>query len=162
MALTSMQLPPISAAAMTHPSVALVFDPQRDAGLDTAYGADARARMETAAARAAREALRVDPSVQDAVYRFSFLYDRDADGLVNAETYRAVHARVMALLLPSFAEDERRESGLRDWVKVTHGHPRLDYSALAAATFELADRWTVGVEADEMVTFLEVLRFRLR
>ena len=35
---------PISAAAMTHPSVALVFDPQRDAGLDTAYGADARAQ----------------------------------------------------------------------------------------------------------------------
>ena len=41
-------------------------------------------------------------------------------------------------------------------------HTHVDASRMNSALFELVDIWTSGTEAEEYLSFLEALRFKLR
>ena len=113
--------------------------------------------MYTAESLAAREALRSAPVVIDAVARFSRLYRLDADRFVPWSEYRRVHAAAALILAPGVPPREVDAALAEDWTRDRAGAPRLDYSRLYSAVFELADHWSAGIDAEQYAALLDAL-----
>ena len=151
------------AGNITHPSVAFVFDPERDSRLSQPYWVMGDDTMETELALAQRSSLRTHPAVQDALRRLgNAAFERDGEGLVSQAEYTRVHARMSQVLAPSMSEAEAAEAAAKEWVNDSGGQDRIDDSRINEALFQLVDLWCQTMQPEEYLSFLEALRFKLR
>ena len=156
---------PAAAAAekITHPSVAFLFDPERDAATSQPYWTLGDDAMETDAALAQRAELRTHPAVQDALRRLgNAAFARDAEGFIVQAEYERVHARIARVLAPSMLEADAAAAAAAEWQSDVQGQDRIDDSRLNAALFQLVDLWCQTMQVEEYLSFLEALRFKLR
>ena len=152
-----------AADKITHPSVAFLFDPERDAKAAQPYWKVGDDTMETEEALAERAALRTHPAVQDALRRLgNAAFARDPDGFVVQEEYERVHARIARVLAPSMPEADAAAAAAAEWQADAQGQDRIDESRLNAALFQLVDLWCQTTQVEEYLSFLEALRFKLR
>jgi hypothetical protein len=154
---------PAAADKITHPSVAFLFDPERDAASAQPYWTLGDEAMETEAALRERAELRTHPAVQDAIRRLgNAAFARDAEGFIVQEEYERVHARIARVLAPGMPEADAAEAAAAEWQADAHGQDRIDDSRLNAALFQLVDLWCQTTQVEEYLSFLEALRFKLR
>jgi len=152
-----------AAQKITHPSVAFLFDPERDAGVEKPYWMLGDDAMETEAALAQRQELRTHPAVQDALRRLgNAAFARDAEGRVSQAEYESVHARITTILAPTMPQDEAARAAAAEWQSDAQGQESIDESRLNAALFQLVDLWCQTTQVEEYLSFLEALRFKLR
>jgi len=156
--------PEPAADKITHPSVAFIFDPERDAKAAQPYWKDpGDPSMETKEALAQRASLRTHPAVQDALRRLgNAAFARDPDGFIVQEEYERVHARIARVLAPSMSEADAAAAAAAEWQADSQGQERIDESRLNAALFQLVDLWSTTMQVEEYLSFLEALRFKLR
>jgi hypothetical protein len=155
--------PAPAADKITHPSVAFLFDPERDAKAEKPYWSVGDDSMETQEALAARAALRTHPAVQDALRRLAnTAFARDPEGFVAREEYERVHARIARVLAPSMPEEDAAAAAAAEWQADSQGEDRIDESRLNAALFQLVDLWCQTTQVEEYLSFLQALSFKLR
>ena len=122
---------PAAADKITHPSVAFLFDPERDAASAQPYWTLGDEAMETEAALRERAELRTHPAVQDAIRRLgNAAFARDAEGFIVQEEYERVHARIARVLAPGMPEADAAEAAAAEWQADAHGQDRIDDSRL--------------------------------
>lgn len=148
---------------ITHPSVAFVFDPERDSALAAPYWMLGDDSMESETALAERASLRTHPAVQDALRRLgNAAFERDESGRVLQSEYLRVHARISRVLAPKMPEEDSAAAAEREWANDSAGQEWIDDSRISEALFQLVDLWSQTTEPEEYLSFLEALRFKLR
>lgn len=157
------RLPRQPEAPKTHPAVLDVFDLGRRAAGRTPYHLDKDESMYTTDALDARERLRANPGLVDAVRRFIHLvYSVDADGLISPAEYARVHREMVSILMGDActpADLERITND--DWVSDAKGAGALDGQLIFDALFELADIWCPGISAVQYLSFIDTLAYKI-
>merc|ERR1711988_478876 len=110
---------------------------------------------------AVREALRSNPGIVDAIRRFSQVYPTDSEGLICKDDYVAVQSRICTALVPGMAAEEIQKTVEEDWEADSQGATKLDYPRVFASVFEMADLWCRTVEAEEYLSFIEALHWKM-
>eukprot|EP01052_Picozoa_sp_SAG31_P041195 SAG31_NODE_6180_length_2135_cov_1.055010_2_plen_433_part_00 len=141
---------------ITHPSVAFLFDPERDSKLPAPYWQISDDEMHTPGAIAQREELRSHPAVQDGLRRLAkYAFTFDEQGLVDKTEYLRVHKNICKILAPKMHPTEAAAAAEAEWAADAGEGERMDASMLNAALFQLTDVWCQTLEAEEYLSFLE-------
>jgi hypothetical protein len=119
---------------ITHPSVAFVFDPERDAKLSAPYWELGDPVMESADALARRAELRTHPAVHDALRRLTrAAFQFDGEGMVTQQGYLATHACISRVLAPNMSPADAAAAAEREWAHDSGGLDQIGEGRVTGA-----------------------------
>lgn len=106
-----------------------------------------------------RDMIRFDPGVIEVLSYFWKVADEDGNGAVDEQEYTHIHRRLYRCLVPlvdRFAQSKTQEKKMAndDWVMDCQGYDTLNHNRFNLCFFQLADKWTDEVDAEEYATFL--------
>mmetsp|Transcript_12102 Transcript_12102/g.35802 ORF Transcript_12102/g.35802 Transcript_12102/m.35802 type:complete len:178 (-) Transcript_12102:192-725(-) len=154
-----------SLPSMTHPAIQDLFDAGRRASTpgERPYWDDRNESMYTAEAVSARERLRANPGLVDAVRRFAHnVYGIGPEGSVSREEYTRVHSAMVRILMgEDVADGDVARIVAEDWESDSGGKERMDTEQLFDGLFELADLWCPSVSPAEYLSFIDTLTVKI-
>mmetsp|Transcript_16659 Transcript_16659/g.58250 ORF Transcript_16659/g.58250 Transcript_16659/m.58250 type:complete len:340 (-) Transcript_16659:47-1066(-) len=147
---------------VTHPAVLELFRPDRDD--EVPYTEQGDPTMYTPENLARREELRRNPGLQDAIKRFSRLFEWRDDGTMSKAAYLDMHRRLVAALLPGASADAAAALAEKDWAADAGGADAdsIGYEGFFGCVFVLTDHWTQTADAAEYLAFVNALCLRCK
>ncbi|KAL0220310.1 hypothetical protein RCL1_000164 [Eukaryota sp. TZLM3-RCL] len=145
-----------------HENLRHIFNLNRDTKGKVPYYQDGNPEMDKPANLRRRAALKSEERVVNAINLFKNNVYRLENGYCTKDEYSRVHALIAKALYPSVTASMLKRLCEDDWKKDSLGKERISSDELFSLIFQLVDIWTMSVDVDEYIQFLDVLGERVR